>query len=347
MFDEIADLLARAVDHKVTPCAVVEIGTAARPLRTLTAGRLSYADDARPAGEDTIFDLASLTKVLTSILVMQAVETGALALDDRIAHHVPVWNTDDRAAVTIEDLLEHCAGLPAHRPYFETLVGDAAFVEAICRERLAYEPRTQSVYSDLGFILLGFILGGSVDLPRRLDTLMSRMAIHEPLQFLPPPQWRHRTAPTAIDPWRNRLLHGEVDDNNAAALGGSAGHAGLFGTAAAVGSVARHLLQVLDGRTGVLREATLTRSVTASQRVPGSSRALGWDTMRRESSCGTRMSPRAFGHTGFTGTSLWVDPDADAYVVILTNRVHPDRVDRGIQPLRRAVHDAAMLALQS
>jgi CubicO group peptidase (beta-lactamase class C family) len=348
MLDDIAHLLARAIADKVTPCAVVEIGTPERPIRTFTAGHVSYAPDAPSATEETIFDLASLTKVLaTALLAMQSVETGLLALEDRVADHVAAWNANDRSAVTIQDLLEHCSGLPAHRPYFETLAGEAAIVEAICHEGLESAPRAKAVYSDLGFILLGSILGGTRELPRRVATLLQQMAIVDPLQFVPPPQWRPRLAPTAIDPWRHRLLVGEVDDNNAAALGGCAGHAGLFGTASAVGAVARHLLQVLDGRTGVLQESTLVRCIRASQRVPGSSRALGWDTMRPGSSCGTRMSPRAFGHTGFTGTSLWIDPASRVYVVLLTNRVHPDRADRGIQPLRRAVHDAVMQELQA
>jgi CubicO group peptidase (beta-lactamase class C family) len=144
------------------------------------------------------------------------------------------------------------------------------------------------------------------------------------------------------DPWRGRLLVGEVHDENAAALGGIAGHAGLFGTAAAVGSYARHLLQVLEGRAGVFRRATLEGFVSKRADIPGSSRALGWDTMLPTSSCGTLMSARAFGHTGFTGTSLWVDPEKDVYVVLLTNRVHPTRANEAIKQVRPTVHDAVM-----
>jgi CubicO group peptidase (beta-lactamase class C family) len=172
--------------------------------------------------------------------------------------------------------------------------------------------------------------------------MWTQMATGEDLQFLPPAKWRARTAPTERDPWRQRLLVGEVHDENAAALGGVAGHAGLFGTAPAVGAFARHLLQVLDGRTGVFAEASLRRFVSRRAGVAASSRALGWDTMLPTSSCGTRMSPAAFGHTGFTGTSLWLDPATGVYVVLLTNRVHPARDNDAIQRVRPALHDAVM-----
>jgi CubicO group peptidase (beta-lactamase class C family) len=138
------------------------------------------------------------------------------------------------------------------------------------------------------------------------------------------------------------MLVGEVDDENAWALGGAAGHAGLFGTAAAVGEHARHLLQVLAGRAGAFRSDTLEAFIARRTEIPGSSRALGWDTMLPTSSCGSFMSPRAFGHTGFTGTSLWIDPDRKVYVVLLTNRVYPDRKNDAIAKVRPAVHDAVM-----
>ncbi len=191
-------------------------------------------------------------------------------------------------------------------------------------------------------MLLGFILDGDVPLPSRFDAMLAQMGIVQEVQFTPPEIWRARTAPTEHDPWRGRLLTGEVHDENAHALGGVAGHAGLFGTAAAVGDYARHLLQILDGRSGAFRRETLETFIARQATIPGSSRALGWDTMLPTSSCGTRMSPRAFGHTGFTGTSLWIDPDRGVYVVLLTNRVHPTRDNDAMKQLRPALHDAVM-----
>ena len=153
-----------------------------------------------------------------------------------------------------------------------------------------------------------------------------------------------RTAPTEVDWWRSRLLRGGVHDENAFALGGAAGQAGLFGTASAVGSVARHLLQILDRRIGAFRPETVRLFTNRRSDVPGS-RALGWDTMLPTSSCGSRMSPLAFGHTGFSGTSLWIDPERRVYAVLLTNRVHPTRSNQAIQAVRRAFHDATISAL--
>lgn len=346
MFSTAQRILDDAVAEHAFPAAVIEVGSTTQPLWTHATGRLSFAATSPAAAEDTVFDLASLTKVLaTTPLVMQWVERGLLGLDDLVTTHLPAWRSDDRRHVTIRDLLSHCSGLPAHEPYFRSHQGRAAFEHAICSEPLAYEPRTAAVYSDLGFMLLGFILEES--LRRSLQGLMEQMGVVDPLQFLPPELWRHRTAPTSYDPWRGKQLCGEVDDENAAAIGGVAGHAGLFGTAAAVGTCARHLLQVLDGRTGAFARSTLMEFVACRSDVPSSSRALGWDTMRPTSSCGTRMSTTAFGHTGFTGTSLWIDPERAVYVVLLTNRVYPDRANQAIQSVRRRVHDAVMDALLS
>ena len=336
-------VLEAGVTAGVFPAAAIEVGTATEVLWSDAVGRLTFDSGSPATGPDTIFDLASLTKVLaTATLTMQQIERGLLALDDPVATYVADWQRADRRAVTIRDLLSHCSGLPGHRPYYARLTGRRAFQLAICEEPLEYAPGSAAVYSDLGFMLLGFILAPEEDLSRRMAALLATMNVVEPLEFGVLPALRQRVAPTSRDPWRGRLLVGEVDDDNASALGGIAGHAGLFGTAGAVGACARHILQVLDNRRGAFTRETLDVFVTRRAGVPGSSRALGWDTMLPTSSCGTRMSPRAFGHTGFTGTSLWIDPDRGLYVVLLTNRVYPDRQDRGIQEVRRAVHDAVM-----
>jgi CubicO group peptidase (beta-lactamase class C family) len=335
-------LLERAIADRTTPAAVIEVGTSAQPRWRAPFGRLTYDAAARATTEDTVFDLASLTKVLaTTAFVMRHVERGTLALDDRVTRYLSAWRGADREHVTVRDLLAHSSGLHAHRDLSE--LGDRNAIErAICQSPLAYEPRSQSIYSDLGFMLLGFILEDIAPLPAQFDTLRLQMQIVDDLQFHPPGIWKPRTAPTQQKPARG-LLIGDVDDDNTWALGGAAGQAGLFGTAAAVGACARHLLQVLGGRVGAFRQETVRTFVTRVTDVPGSSRALGWDTMLPTSSCGTRMSVRAFGHTGFTGTSLWIDPDRDVYVVLLTNRVHPDGSSHEqIQTLRRAVHDAVM-----
>jgi CubicO group peptidase (beta-lactamase class C family) len=342
-FDAARLVLERAIVERAFPAAVIEVGTAGEPLWRHAFGTLTFDVDAIPTTDDTIFDLASLTKVVaTTPMVMQQIERGVLALADPVSGHIAAWQSDDRADVTLRDLLAHCSGLPAWRPFFRELKGRAAYEEAIAAEQLEYAPRTRSIYSDLDFTLLGFIVDGRMPTAERFALMLSQMSIIEEIQFVPPALWRSRIAPTEVDPWRGRLLVGEVHDENAAALGGIAGHAGLFGTAAAVGSYARHLLQVLDGRSGAVRRNTLEEFITKRSDIPGSSRALGWDTMLPTSSCGSRMSARAFGHTGFTGTSLWIDPEKDVYVVLLTNRVHPTRENNAIKQVRPAVHDAVI-----
>jgi len=346
-FSEARRVLADAVTARAFPAAVVEVGDATRPLWSEAFGRLTFDAAAAPAEPDTVFDLASLTKVLaTTPLVMQLVERGGIALDDRVSRHLAEWWGDDRATVTIRDLLAHCSGLPAYRPLYLRDRGDAAFARVISSLALAYPPGSRSIYSDLDFMLLGFILGGSTQLPDRLTALLRQMGVVDPLQFHPPALWARRIAPTAYDAWRGRMLSGDVDDLNAWALGGAAGHAGLFGTASAVGAFARHLLQVLDERVGAFSRSTLIKFISRRDDVAGSSRALGWDTMLPTSSCGTRMSPRAFGHTGYTGTSLWIDPDRGMYIVLLTNRVYPDHMNNAIATVRPALHDAVIGAFR-
>jgi len=352
MFAAARRVLEEAVAARAFPGAVIEVGRTGRLLWREAFGHLTFDLGAHAATDDTIFDLASLTKVLsTTPMVMMQVERGAIGLDDAVSGYIVEWpgsETADagsgKADVTVRDLLSHSSGLPPWKPYYRTLNGRQQYQPAIAQEPLEYVPRSRSIYSDLDFMLLGFILDGFRNtLTDRFATLLSQMGVVEEIQFSPPHLWHRRIAPTEIDPWRGRLLVGEVHDENAAALGGVAGHAGLFGTAPAVGACARHLLQILDGRTGAFRRTTLEEFITKRADVPGSSRALGWDTMLPTSSCGTRMSPHAFGHTGFTGTSLWIDPENDVYVTLLTNRVHPTRENEAIKQVRRAVHDAVMM----
>ena len=343
-----SEVIREAITRRVFPGAVVEVGSPTRPVWQATFGSLTYEPAAAAVAADTIYDLASLTKVMaTATVAMRAVEQGVLGLDDTIATHVEQWAGGDRAGVTIRDLLSHCSGLPGHRPLFQEAEGEDAFVRMICALPLEFAPRSQAIYSDLGFILLGCILGSGALFEHRFTAFLARAGAGEELAFRPPAKWRARIAPTEFDQWRGRLLVGEVHDDNCFAMGGVGGHAGLFGTASAVGAFARHVLQVLDGRAGGFSRASVVEFTTRRGDVPGSSRALAWDTMLPTSSCGTRMSARAIGHTGFTGTSLWLDPEAACYVALLTNRVHPSRTGDAITQVRPMFHDAVMEALGS
>lgn len=335
-------VVERGIERRAFPSAVVEVGRGSGAIWREAFGRLTYAHDAPVTTADTIYDLASLTKVIaTTTSAMEALEAGAFALHDRVSGYLPEWRGDDRSGVTIADLLEHASGLTAYLPFFRDHSGRTEFQRSICTLPLEYAPRTQSIYSDLGFILLAFILedrGFPID---RISRLKARATGVSLPSFGVDSNDRVRCAPTELDLWRGRLLQGEVHDENAWVLGGVAGHAGMFGSAASVGAFAREVLGGLAGETTFARPETFARFVQKST-VPGSSRALGWDTMLPTSSCGTRLSPRAVGHTGFTGTSLWIDPELDLYVVFLTNRVHPQRDNNAIHAVRRGLHDAVV-----
>jgi CubicO group peptidase (beta-lactamase class C family) len=329
-------VLVEAVSQRVFPGAVVEVGRSGGAEATVATGTLAYDAASPVASASTIYDLASLTKVLcTATLAAALMERGLITLDDPVRRWSDAWQNDDRRAVTIRHLLLHASGLPAHRRYFESLQGGPAFEAAIGREALEYPPGTKSVYSDPGFILLGRILERAAEAPldQQFEAWCQSIApVEREIRFRPTRSWIARLAPTEHDEWRGQLVHGEVHDENAAALGGVAGHAGLFGTAAAVGACARWWMA---RATAPPWSTFVTRG-----EVPDSSRALGWDTMLPTSSCGTRMSPTAVGHTGFTGTSLWIDRAQDYYVVLLSNRVHPSRAGDAIGRVRRSVHDA-------
>ncbi|MCL4845970.1 MAG: beta-lactamase family protein [Acidobacteria bacterium] len=348
-FRAIEALLVDAVGNNVCPAAAAEVGTSSGPVWQGAAG---WLDDTaqRPASVDSGFDLASLTKVIvTTTLAMRQVDAGCVTLETRIGDRLSTWEGGDRAHVTVGDLLAHASGLSAYLPFYRDHVGRREFEAAICRLPLEYVPRSRSIYSDLGFILLGFVLedlAGS-----RLDEQFAGVCValgFGGLLFRPAAADRERIAPTGVDPWRGRCLRGEVHDGNAWALGGAAGHAGLFGSARAVGTFARRVLADARGATPrgerLASAAVLERFLRRTD-VPGSSRALGWDTMLPTSSCGPKMHVTAIGHTGFTGTSLWIDIEADAYFVLLTNRVHPDPANEAILTLRPTFHSMAIDAL--
>ena len=342
-------LLRRAIGDRIFPAAVADVGDSDETLWRGAFGRLTFDSSAHPTTDDTIFDLASITKpIATTSVIMGLSAGGVLDLTDPVAKYFEEWRGADRETATIQDLLEHAAGLasrlvdapPATRREFE---------HDICTLRLEYPPRALSIYSDLGFILLGFIAedrGGS-SLARQFDQITVRLKADTTttLAFGVPAGARERVAPTSPednDARRGRTLVGEVHDDYAAALGGVAGHAGLFGNAAGVALFARAALRAARGDESIpspLSPALIEQATTKSS-VPASSRALGWDTMLPTSSCGTQLSPAAFGHVGFTGTSLWIDPILDRYFVLLTNRVCGGGTLDQIRNVRRSFHEA-------
>jgi CubicO group peptidase (beta-lactamase class C family) len=346
-------LLTGAATQRTFPAAVAEVGDGRGVIWREAFGTLTFDTGSAEADERTIFDLASLTKPLaTTSAAMQLVASRSLALDEPLGSVFEEWRGADRELVTVRDLLEHASGLAA-RLVDQPPDGRREFEHEICTMPLEYQPREKSVYSDLGFILLGFLVEarGGRPLSAQFGAIVDRVAEMaraegDVLGFVLPEGGDARSAPTwpmDDDRRRGRLLRGEVHDNYAAALGGAAGHAGLFGTAGGVGAFARCVLRSARGDESVPTPLSprMVSQMTRKSDVPGSSRGLGWDTMLPTSSCGAMLSPAAFGHAGFTGTSLWIDPVLDRYFVLLTNRVCCGGSPEAMREVRRAFHDAA------
>ncbi len=351
-----AALLERAVAEGVTPGGVLLVARRGTVALERAAGRLTYDDDAPAVSPSTIYDLASLTKVIaTTTLMMRRVESGALHLDDTAASYLPELGGSPVGGATLRDLLAHSSGLPCCTELFRELGEDldrdearARYLEHIAATDLEVRPRERSIYSDLGVLLLGEILEresghGLAGLVQ--DEILAPLGLAD-TGYLPGDSVRERIAPTEYDSWRGRLPHGEVHDENTHAFGGIAPHAGLFGTARDVAAFAQAMLNggAYGGRR-ITADDTVALFTRRAELVPGSSRALGWDTPSDPSSAGRYFSARSYGHTGFTGTSLWIDPDLELIVVLLTNRVHPTRENIAIRRLRPAIHDAVVLAI--
>lgn len=338
--DRARAVLDAAVEDRAFPGAVAEVGTAAGPAWTYATGRLTYEMQAPAATAATLYDLASLTKVIaTTSIAMRLVHHARLALDSSAHKWMPEWRDGPFAAVRVRDLLDHSSGLPAWLPLFQSHKGRDEYRRAIAALAPEYPPRSASIYSDLGFIVLGHVIesAAGAGLADLFDAFRSAAGLPETLSY--GPTGDHDVAPTEFDPWRGRLCAGEVHDENAYALGGVAPHAGLFGNVADVGAFGRMVLRAFR-EDSALGTPALMSLFAARSEVAGSSRAVGWDTMLPTSSCGTRMSASAIGHTGFTGTSLWIDAARDRYFVLLTNRVHPTRENNRIRAVRAAFHDA-------
>jgi serine-type D-Ala-D-Ala carboxypeptidase len=329
-------------------------------------GRLGDLDASRP-GPGTVYDLASLTKVvgLTTGLML-AVNEGKIELDAPVQRYVPAFAGAEKEKVTVRQLLGHAGGLPAWRPLFREASSRRDAFALADTTPLEYPPGSRDVYSDLGAIVLTQIL--ETVYHQRIDSLVEQR-IFGPLgltslRYLPPPGWLPRIAPTEMDPWRGRVLRGEVHDENAAVMDGVSGHAGLFGSMEDLLGFAEWMLAQADGRSvgqsaswsesgstslpsdrATVRPPVFRTFTTRQNLVPGSSRALGWDTPDSGSSSGSLLSPHSVGHTGFTGTSIWIDFDRRVAIVLLSNRVHPTRNNPRWNPVRAGVADLVMTTL--
>ncbi|HUA16880.1 MAG TPA: serine hydrolase domain-containing protein [Verrucomicrobiae bacterium] len=350
-------VLRTAISEHVFPAASVAVTRCGRLIALKALGRFAYEGDSARVEATSLFDLASLTKVVaTTTMVMTLYERGLLELDAPILGTIPEFLVDScgesdprRRNVTFRMLLAHSSGLPAYEKLFLKARSRDELLRAACTMPLAADPGSRAEYSDIGFIILGVALERLAD--GTSDDSVARFCQREifgPLAmssttFSPPQELRGRIPPTADDrTFRNRIIQGEVQDENASILGGVAGHAGLFSTA---GDLARFAHCMLQGGTPVLLPETVALFARRESTPAGTSRALGWDTPSQPSQSGKYFGPRSYGHLGYTGTSLWIDPDRQLSVTLLTNRTWPDGSNQAIKQVRPKFHDAILEAL--
>ena len=351
------EVIEKAIADKAFPGATVAIGYRGK-VAVRAFGKLSYDQPSAAVAPDTMYDIASLTKVVATTTLVAKLAEGdfpvALDLDARVERYLPEWSVTGgsqaewRDKVTVRHLLTHTSGLPPFKEYWRTSKSKKDTLDKIFAEPLEYEPGTKEVYSDLGIILMAEIIERLTG--RRLDDL-AKNYIFAPVDmahtmYNPAKNLRAAIAPTEIDnSLRHRLAQGEVHDENAFAIGGVSGHAGLFSTAPDLAAFCQMLLNGGSyAHHRVLRRATIAQFTTPQQLSAGT-RTLGWAVPTEGGSSGHFFSAHSFGHTGFTGTSIWIDPDRELFVVLLTNRVHPTRENQKIAQVRPAFHDAVLQAL--
>jgi CubicO group peptidase (beta-lactamase class C family) len=379
-FSSAFSILREAIARRAFPAASLAVTQAESLVALKSFGKFVHEEDLKDAppllrslrqGGDvdvdvtTLFDLASVTKaVATTTVAMILYERGLLELEAPVSGTVPEFLTDDarRRDVTFRMLLAHSSGLPAYEKLFLKARARDGLLQQAFAMPLSADPGTHAEYSDIGFIILGVALeriaGESLDTFCQRE-IFGRLGMSN-TTFNPPPEIRPNLPPTADereagvatqstpDPvrvrstLRNRIIQGEVQDENAFVLGGVAGHAGLFSTA---GDVARFAHVMLSGGRPIVRPDTVTLFTRRESTPAGTSRALGWDTPSTPSQSGRYFGPHSYGHLGYTGTSLWIDPDRQLSITLLTNRTWPNCSSQAIKQLRPRVHDAVNEAL--
>jgi len=381
----VREVLQKGLENGIFPGAVALVAQRGKVVSFEHVGYRLLIPERVPMAKDTIFDLASLTKVLATVpAIMRLVDDGRITLNDTLSKLIPSANLSEKRELTLPLILTHSAGLIDWKPFYEKLRNQPLknrkrlLRERIIEEPFAYEPGKGSIYSDLGFMLLEWVIEektgetlsefaqknfyGPLGLKRTLFPGTSEEANppgppftkggKDPLpQPLPPGEGRvlqgvgtEEFAATEDCPWRKRLLQGEVHDDNAWTLGGYSGHAGLFSTAEEIYVMANMLREhYLGKRKDFLKPETVREFFTRQDIVKGNDWALGWDTRALEgSSAGKYFSRDSVGHTGFTGTSIWMDLERDVIAILLSNRVHPKRDNDKIKQFRPVFHDAVM-----
>ena len=342
-------VVQRGLDAGGYPGAAVIVGRKGATVWQKGFGHLGWTSDS-PAVDpgQSIYDLASLTKVIgTTTAAMILYDEGKLVLDEKVTRYLPSFTGGEKDQVTVRELLEHRSGLPAGRDLWRHAHTPEEARQLVLETPLEYRPDHGQVYSDLGADLLGWVVEAAAGMPldRFLATHVFTPLGMKDTGFRPSDSLVYRIAPTEVSPPRGYPVRGEVHDENAFALGGVAGHAGLFGTASDLAVFAQMMLNggTYDGVRIVSDSAVRLFTARAS-----GNRALGWEVADGTHGAGSYLSGSAYGHTGFTGTSIWIDPDREMFVILLTNRVHAARAKRPakvIADVRADLADAAALAV--
>ena len=347
-FHDAFSILAKAIECRAFPACSIAITHRGELVAQKAFGRFTYDASSPEVTTASIFDLASVTKVVaTTAMAMILYERGVLDLETPVTSIVPEFASADarRGDVTVRMLLAHSSGLPAYEKLFLQAQSRQDLLRLALAVELSADPATRAEYSDIGFIILGVALERLADEP--LDTFCQREAFG-PLAmthttFNPAKALREGIPPSADDrTFRHRTIQGEVQDENANVLGGVAPHAGLFSTA---DDLALFAHAMLNGGYPILRPETVNLFTHRESAPESTSRALGWDTPSAPSQSGKYFGPRSFGHLGYTGTSLWIDPDRQLSITLLTNRTWPDCKNEAIKQVRPAFYDAVVRAL--
>ena len=348
-FTGVDSIIYNGITEKAFPGAALLINLDGKTIYKKGFGKFTYESDSPDVKPSTIYDLASLTKVIaTTTAAMICIDRKYFTLDDKVEKFIPDFKANDKENITIRNLLLHNSGLPAWEKFYDKNLTKDQILSDIYSSKLEYKTGSKTVYSDLGMIVLGKVIEKVTN--SSLDKFCKK-EIFEPLgmndtYFNPPDSVKYKIPPTENDTyWRNRLIKGEVHDETASLLGGVSGHAGLFSN---VEDLAKFLLLILN--KGIYKNKRIINSETVElftkRQSQESSRALGWDTKSETgSSAGNLFGTISFGHTGFTGTSIWVDPDRNLFVVFLTNRVYPSREKNKLLSIRPKLHDAVIRAI--
>ena len=349
-FEKIDSVIAHAINDSAFPGAVVLVSKDGEVIYEKGFGHFTYDESSSKVSTTTIYDIASLTKVIaTTTAAMICIDKNLFNLDDPVYKYIPEFSENGKENILIKNLLLHNSGLAAWKKFYDKNLDADSIIKNIYAITPEYPAGTKEIYSDLGIIVLGKLIESVTK--KWLDQFCYE-EIFIPLKmdntyFNPPDSVKYKIPPTEVDKyWRNKLVQGEVHDETSSLLGGVAGHAGLFSTAEDLSNLIQMLLDEgkYNGKQLIKAETVKLFTTKFSSE---STRALGWDAKSEiKSSAGSKFSKTSFGHTGFTGTSIWIDPVRKLFVVFLTNRVYPSRENKKIINVRPKLHDAVIDAIE-